>query len=168
MKTQDAQGSFKIAPAAHSSITELGSRDPAPGLSASSAHLLNLELTIQSQPVTGRGWREKLTELMRDSKGRTWAGILSFSEQSALGIDSQRDPPPAPPTPRLLFTVAFLLLWCGEERLCIRMKYSTERLQLAQRAYYYGSPSTTEPLALAFLLFASFSRQTARSSLPRL
>lgn len=72
---------------------------------------------------------------MEGRKGPTRAGILSFTEQSALGIDSasclRRSPPP--PAPR----------WCREGRLCIKISFSTARLELARHVYYYGSPSAS-------------------------
>lgn len=64
-------GKFQNSSSCPQQHNRVRSRNPAPGLSAPPLTSLNLELTIQSQPVTGRGWREKLTELMRDSKGRT-------------------------------------------------------------------------------------------------
>lgn len=56
------------------------------------------------------------------------------------------------------------LLWCREERLCIKISCSTVRLQFAQRVYPYGSPSIIHsnlspwPL-LFFCLLPSLYRQ---------
>lgn len=57
-----------------------------------------------SQEGPGGG---KSAKLIEDRKGQTWIEILSFNEQSALGIDFL--PPPV--------YCGFSPLWCREERL---------------------------------------------------